>query len=71
MMIGFLKTKDINIFISPKRSIHYLAGYPVSGKVIGRLSGQISIRYNPNTRLIQGVYRISGLAGYRITGRIH
>ena len=26
--------------------IYYLAGYPVSGKIIGRISGQISIRYN-------------------------
>ena len=28
--------------------IYYLAGYPVSSKVIGRISGQISFRYNPN-----------------------
>ena len=27
--------------------IYYLTGYPVTGKIIGRISGQISIRYNP------------------------
>ena len=26
----------------------YSAGYPVSGNIIGRISGQISIRYNPS-----------------------
>ena len=29
---------------------YYLAGYPVSGKIIGRISSQISIRYNPNAK---------------------
>ena len=32
--------------------IYYLAGYPVSGKIIGRISGQISIRYNPTFFII-------------------
>ena len=31
-----------------KSFIYYLAGYPVSGKIVGRISGQISIRYNPS-----------------------
>ena len=40
------------IFLKKKFYIFYLAGYPVSGKIIwripgGRIFGQISIRYNP------------------------
>ena len=31
-----------------------LAGYPVSGKIISRISGQISIRYNPSTFIPSG-----------------
>ena len=34
--------------------IYYLAGYPVSGKIIGRISGQISIRYNPRYKKGKG-----------------
>ena len=36
--------------------IYYLAGYPVSGKNIGRISGQISIRYNPKLIVISSVH---------------
>ena len=40
------KKKKIQFFITLKGNL-FLAGYPVSGKIIGRISGQISIRYNP------------------------
>ena len=59
-----MKTKLLNFFFEKKFYIYYLAGYPagypvsgqagypagypVSGKIIGRISGKISIRYNPN-----------------------
>ena len=45
MLVGFLKTNNFYI-LSFKFYIYYLAGYPVSGKIIGRISGKISIRYN-------------------------
>ena len=39
---------DIHIFLFEKIYIYYLTGYPVSGKIIGRISGHFCIRYNPN-----------------------
>ena len=46
---------DIRPDIQPFFDIRYpagypvsFAGYPVSGKFIGRISGKISIRYNPS-----------------------
>ena len=47
---GFVE-KFLNVFFEKKFYIYYLAGYPVSGKIIGRISGQISIRYNPTLNL--------------------
>ena len=46
MLVGFVE--NFLIFLEKKFYIYYLAGYPVSGKIIGRISGQISIRYNPS-----------------------
>ena len=53
MLVGFVETKNFLIFFGEKFYIYYLARYPVSSKIIGRISGgrisgQISIRYNPN-----------------------
>ena len=45
--IFFLKKIEKKIFIYINQDIRYRAGYPVAGKIIGRISGQISIRYNP------------------------
>ena len=43
-MVGLLKAFFLKFYI------YSSAGYPVSGKIIGRIYGQISIRYNPNIR---------------------
>ena len=38
-----------SIFFTFKENL-FLTGYPVSSKMIGRISGQISIRYNPTRK---------------------
>ena len=47
MLAGFIDNKKFLTFFEKKFYCYYLAGYPVSGKIIGRISGQIIIRYNP------------------------
>ena len=47
MLVGCWKI-NLVFFRSSKIFIYYSAtGYSVSGKIIGRISSQISIRYNP------------------------
>ena len=46
MLVGFVETENVYIFFEKTIYIYYFAGYPVSGKIIGRKSGEISIRYN-------------------------
>ena len=41
--------------VKKKFFIYYLAGYLASGKNIGRISGQISIRYIPKLIVISSV----------------
>ena len=42
------KLKISIFFLKTKFYIYYLAGYPVSGKIIGRISGKFSIQYKLN-----------------------
>ena len=54
MLISFFWKQRFSLKnLKKKFFIYFLAGHPVSGKIIGRISGQISIRYNPNQKMFK------------------
>ena len=50
MLVGFVENLKISIFFGGKKFfIYYLAWYSIAGKIIGRISGHISIWYNSSS----------------------